>query len=252
MPFKVLTLFLVSFTLFTAYSESHFSLDPAVDGVTAAASLGVFLPSQFLDSGAENNKERSDINGFDRPLMYGYSESLDTVGTVFALSALMLPGVTMLEEKGRENWLTYGVMYTEAFLLTAGTKDFLKGMISRNRPFSYMDDSIPEGEEDDYYNSFPSGHTAYAFLGSTFLTTVLLEDYADSPWTKPLIAGGYTLAAGVGALRVASGCHFVSDVLAGAAIGSFFGWLVPTLHVSDNRAIAIAPLYNGLTFTYYY
>jgi membrane-associated phospholipid phosphatase len=40
-----------------------------------------------------------------------------------------------------------------------------------------------------------------------------------------------TMAAGVGYLRVAGDAHWVSDVLAGAAIGGAIGWAVPwTLH----------------------
>ncbi len=33
-----------------------------------------------------------------------------------------------------------------------------------------------------------------------------------------------------GVLRVWSGNHYPSDVIAGAAVGSFIGWLVPRMH----------------------
>ena len=42
-----------------------------------------------------------------------------------------------------------------------------------------------------------------------------------------LLFGG---AAAVGTLRVAAGRHFPTDVLAGAALGSLIGWLIPTVH----------------------
>ena len=40
----------------------------------------------------------------------------------------------------------------------------------------------------------------------------------------------YAGAVGVAALRVAAGKHFPTDVVAGAALGSAVGWLVPTIH----------------------
>lgn len=62
-------------------------------------------------------------------------------------------------------------------------------------------------------SSFPSGHTAQAFVGATFLS----EEYKDRyPW-MPYVA--YGLASGVGVLRMANNKHYISDVLVGAALG---------------------------------
>ncbi len=63
------------------------------------------------------------------------------------------------------------------------------------------------------YNSFPSGHTAQAFLASTFFHK---EFGARHPWVS---AGMFTLATGIGAFRVLNNRHWVSDVLAGAGVG---------------------------------
>jgi len=64
---------------------------------------------------------------------------------------------------------------------------------------------------DDY--SFPSQHTAMAFIGATFLDHEL--GYV-SPWIS---AGGYVAATWVGMARVANNDHWFSDVLMGAAYG---------------------------------
>lgn len=239
-------LLLLSVSLLQA--ESRFSLDTTTDIILGSAALGLVIPSYFMDSGPQETMDRSEINGLDRQLMYAFDENLDKAGTVLALSALLIPGTSLINEDVRGNWLTYGVMYTEAFLLTMGTKDILKGSISRNRPYTYIDPTIPAGEEEDYYNSFPSGHTAYAFMGAGFLTTTLLYDAPDSKWTYPLIIGSYSIAATVGVLRVAGGAHFVSDVLTGAAIGSLFGWLVPTLHLNRSDELEIIPEPQGVSF----
>ncbi len=131
-------------------------------------------------------------------------------------------------------------MYSEAFLLTAGIKELLKDLVPRWRPYTYDGiggedyPSAPEND-DDYYNSFPSGHTAYAFMGAAFLTTTLLQDYPGKKWTVPVAAAAITTAAAVGIMRIASGEHFISDTLAGALIGGLTGWLIPFIHDQFTR-----------------
>ncbi|MGV3586488.1 MAG: phosphatase PAP2 family protein [Adhaeribacter sp.] len=61
--------------------------------------------------------------------------------------------------------------------------------------------------------SFPSGHTAHAFLAASILHTELRH---KSPWYG---IGAYTIAASVGGLRMLNNAHWQSDVFAGAGIG---------------------------------
>ena len=51
--------------------------------------------------------------------------------------------------------------------------------------------------------------------------------YPDSKWRVPVTVAAYALAGTTASLRIASGSHFSSDVLAGALIGSFSGFIVP-------------------------
>ncbi len=61
--------------------------------------------------------------------------------------------------------------------------------------------------------SFPSGHTATAFVGAEFF----YQEYKDvSPWYG---IAGYTLATTTGALRMYNNKHWFSDVVAGASVG---------------------------------
>lgn len=62
-------------------------------------------------------------------------------------------------------------------------------------------------------NSFPSGHTAQAFVAATFLHK---EFGKKSIWYS---IGAYTCATAVGTLRVLNNRHWLSDVLVGAGIG---------------------------------
>lgn len=65
----------------------------------------------------------------------------------------------------------------------------------------------------DANNSFPSQHTAMAFVAASFLDHEL--GYI-SPWIS---VGGYAVASYVGYARVARNAHFTCDVLMGAAVG---------------------------------
>lgn len=63
------------------------------------------------------------------------------------------------------------------------------------------------------YNSFPSGHTAQAFVAATFLH----KEYGHkSIWYS---IGGYSIATTVGVMRVMGNRHWLSDVFVGAGIG---------------------------------
>lgn len=82
--------------------------------------------------------------------------------------------------------------------------------------------SRPDGSKK---NSFVSGHTATVFMGAELVRT----EYKDaSPWYG---VGAYTVATGVGFLRLYNNHHWVSDVVAGAGVGILSArigyWLLP-------------------------
>lgn len=106
-------------------------------------------------------------------------------------------------------------------------------------------ESRPDGNGKD---AFPSGHTAISFMCAEFLWQ---EYRASKPWIGYT---GYALAAGVAYLRVHNNRHWVSDVVAGAAVGmlstKFAYWLYPKLFKEHKRSVkkAVAfgaPYYNG-------
>lgn len=68
----------------------------------------------------------------------------------------------------------------------------------------------PDGSR---HNSFPSGHTATAFMTATML-------HKEYGWKNPWFSiGGYTAAAVTGVSRLMNNRHWMTDVMAGAAIG---------------------------------
>ncbi|WP_052299747.1 phosphatase PAP2 family protein [Treponema primitia] len=236
-----------------SFSESIYTWDLKKDIIIGSFSLSVFLPPLFIDASPGNTIQKDDINAVDKSLMFKYNKNLDTISTWAAYGTLVIPGLSLLGNiKDYNAWLSYGTMYAEAFLLTYGTKDILKTAIARNRPYTYFG-GIPKGEEEDYYNSFPSGHTSFAFLGATFLSTTFYHEYPDSKWKVPVIIGSYAAATGIASMRILSGNHFITDVIAGAVIGSLYGWLIPTLHLRAreglNTNVEIIPIGNGIIAT---
>lgn len=92
-------------------------------------------------------------------------------------------------------------------------------------------------------NSFPSGHTATAFVAAT----VLHKEYGltRSPWFS---VGGYAVAMGTGFMRVLNNRHWISDVMAGAGIGILsteMGYFLGDI-IYKNKGITCLEL-NGLT-----
>ena len=85
-------------------------------------------------------------------------------------------------------------------------------------------------------DSFASGHTTEAFA----LASVISEHY-DSPLIKFTVFG---LAGTVGYARLNNNRHWPSDVLAGAAIGTFVGKVVVRFN-QKHRNISIGPVVSS-------
>jgi hypothetical protein len=81
--------------------------------------------------------------------------------------------------------------------------------------------------------SFPSGHTATAFVAAEFLH----QEYGDkSVWIS---IGGYGMASLIGVARIYNNKHWVSDIVAGAGIGilstKIVYWTYPRLQKTFGR-----------------
>lgn len=126
--------------------------------------------------------------------------------------------------------------------LTLGVKDLTR----RRRPYTWYPDADAAGSTDwcantnraarsasntrDQCHSFWSGHTALT-ASATFSTATSLHLGRDlrPHETAVLFASAAALTATTGALRVAAGRHYASDVLVGGAVGVGLGVGVPLL-----------------------
>jgi membrane-associated phospholipid phosphatase len=115
---------------------------------------------------------------------------------------------------------------TEAVLFAQGITSFLKGTLGRARPFVSSDTNpadfkFAHGFGNGSRSSFPSGHTTTAFAAAAAVTAETGRWWPKSTIVVgPLMYGGATL---VGLSRMYHDRHWGSDVILGAAIGTFSG-----------------------------
>jgi membrane-associated phospholipid phosphatase len=182
------------------------------------------------------------LNWLDRQVAGRYRPSWSRwsdIG-VYSLEALAAAGI--LIDDGARAGLNDLVVVAEATLMASASSGISTASTGRPRPYMYGTEApLAVRQSGDGGLSFFSGHTATAFALTTATFVTLHRLHPDDRWPWLVLAGG-TLASGfVGATRVLAGAHFPTDVLAGAAVGTAFGLLVPALHKAPNR-LQVAPL----------
>ena len=126
-----------------------------------------------------------------------------------------------------------GLHGTEALLIGSQLGTLLKGIIGRQRPYVDVDDphdyqSFRGFSAGTDYRSFPSGHTIAAFSAAAVVTSETKRWWPKSAWIiGPIVYGG---AAVTGWSRMYDNKHWASDVITGAAIGTFIGLKVVHFH----------------------
>ena len=149
--------------------------------------------------------------------------------SVYALGALGI--------KGKNNFKDKSIILATSFIIMSVTVTGLKSITKVERP---------DGSSN---NSFPSGHTANAFMGAEFL----YQEYKDtSVWYG---VSGYVVAAATGTFRMYNNRHWLTDVVSGAGIGILSAkagyWLFPVVNKlftsssNPQKKAAFIPYYNG-------
>ena len=117
----------------------------------------------------------------------------------YAPAAVML-GMKVAGVQSRSSWGRMLVSDAFSALLMGGVVNTLKQTTNVERP------------DGSNKHSFPSGHTATAFMTATMFT----KEYGHkSPWVG---VGAYSVATATGLMRMANNKHWLSDVLTGAGI----------------------------------
>ena len=119
-----------------------------------------------------------------------------------------------------------GLHGTEAVMLSGTITALIKGLAGRARPYVSLDTNahdfrLARGFNRGGYQSFPSGHTSAAFAAASVVTSESQRWWPHETWVvASTMYGGASLVA---LSRMYNNAHWASDVVLGAAIGTFSG-----------------------------
>lgn len=129
--------------------------------------------------------------------------------------AVAVFGLDLVGIKGQHDAVDKAILLGTAYALMGISVNTLKIVTKIERP------------DGTTCNSFPSGHTATAFMGAELLRR---EYWNVSPWIG---VAGYAVAAGTGFMRMYNNRHWLTDVVAGMGIGILSVeaayWLYPAI-----------------------
>ncbi|MBV9774684.1 MAG: phosphatase PAP2 family protein [Gemmatimonadetes bacterium] len=171
--------------------------------------------------------------------------------------ALVISGAMFLTGKltGYDGMAHVGLSGAEALIAAEVLTRGIKGVAGRGRPYVDIDDPynfhFGRGYGNQARASFPSGHAAHAFAAAAVFTAETARSSQPGlRWVVgPVLYGGATL---VGISRMYDNKHWASDILAGAAVGTFTGLTVvrarhraPVRDASGSPAPAVRIGING-------
>ena len=214
-------------------ADFPFALDPLADAALLGGGLALYGGSLVLEQ-KKPVPDQADVNPagvpfFDRLYPSNPSPTLSTVGDDLAIASATLPLVLVFGRSGGEI-LTLGVMYAETLGLAYGLDSFLKSVVVRYRPYAYSSSTPADFSNSEITASFPSSHATLAFSAAVFAGYIFDTLNPDSTMRVWVWASGLGIATVVSVLRIASGDHFLSDIVAGGVIGAASGFLVPFFH----------------------
>jgi membrane-associated phospholipid phosphatase len=135
--------------------------------------------------------------------------------------------------------------FIDATYTNRGATSLLKDIVGRKRPGLQFADPATIGQpaydalnaQGHYHRSFPSGHSSGSFTMVSYLERAIARKVGvHSLARKFTFLAFYGVAAYIGYTRIDQDEHFFSDVLAGAALGTFEGRTFYRLEHKDEFA----------------
>jgi membrane-associated phospholipid phosphatase len=150
------------------------------------------------------------------------SETLAHPGGLIVASAAYVAG----KVTHKRTLADVGLHSAESIILATGITGLVKDVAGRARPYLSNGDDPKDfkfggGFNSDDRRSFPSGHSTAAFAAASALTSEVKRWYPNATWiVGPVMYSGATV---VGLSRMYHNKHWASDVVLGAAVGTFSG-----------------------------
>ncbi len=206
-----------------------------------------------------------------RPAGVGGQEMAATTSDVFLGVLVAMPildaGVAWAVHGQPELALQMVAISAQSFAFTFLVTQLTKRLVGRERPYGQRCESGETGgscDTSDRYQSFLSGHSSTAFTAAGLVCAhhTNMPLYGGGPADMAACTSAVGVATAVAMLRVAGDRHYLSDVLMGAALGLFSGYLLPSfLHydIGDDDArtgepaggtVAPIPTPGGVGFGY--
>ena len=199
---SVFILILFSADFIAAQSPDSVSVPEGKAGRLVVSTL--LAPTILIGAGIGTMYDRGFYSSYDaydciQRNYPGFQTNIDTY--MLLVPTLGVYGLNLAGVKGKHGFLDRSIILLSSVALSSVTTGLVK---------SSTDVLRPDGSN---YRSFPSSHTALAFVSATFL----YEEYKDrSIWYG---IAGYSIATASGVLRMMNNKHWMSDVLVGAGIG---------------------------------
>ena len=161
-----------------------------VAGLALKGDKAMFRVNAKADQGGKRNTQ----------LLTDFKTGIDDYTQFFGPA--MVVGLKLGGYEGRSDWPRLLASAGMSYLIMAGLVNGIKYTAKEMRP------------DGSTANSWPSGHTATAFVGASLLH----KEYGltRSPWWS---VAGYGVATATGVMRVLNNRHWISDVMSGAGIG---------------------------------
>lgn len=146
-------------------------------------------------------------------------------------------GLVLIRDRNPRLMAQLAVIDGQAYALMGLLMGVSKLATSRQRPYAHGygcsgDRSHPGCGNDDRNRAFFSGHAAMAFTGAglvCFHNQLIPNLYGKRATGLAICGTGLALATSTALFRVMGDKHWGTDVLAGAGVGLFSGWVLPWL-----------------------
>ncbi len=197
-------------------------------GGTSAAWLAAQLWRDRLPHATCSPCDATRLPGLDRAILgpvRGTTSGVSDVAlglTVAGASALLASGSGSSDTRVGDL-----AVFAQALSATGALTAWAKVAFHRPRPVRYAAGATAPLDSGDGL-SFPSGHASVAFAAAAAYASIQHRHGAGSGRTATALL--VSAAATTAVLRVAARRHFPTDVIAGAALGSAVGWLVPAVY----------------------
>lgn len=196
----------------------HTHCGPDLSGCPKEQVLPIDQPGLGIENGPADGysyftQNLSGVLAVSVPIVYQATQA--AVGMASPATALAFAGTDF-------------VLFLESWGINGSLTEGIRLIAQRPRPFVYS--NPPQGMDPQNYVSFYSGHTSFTATACICLLLILIGRGAPMALILLAAASSECLIISTAVFRILSGRHFLTDVLAGAIMGSAMALLIALLH----------------------